>query len=176
MIFLETARLRIRNVEPLDADEIFDYRNNELCAKFQRDQTRDRDGIVALIEKRKDDVISTDGPAMLAVALKDNDKIIGEIVIMPCDGTISLGYTFSYKIHRRGYAYEALSALIDRLHSEFTEWDYISFTDVDNIASRKLLEKLEYEDLGYLASKDSEVYGRWLRPDTIEEIGEAVKR
>ena len=32
---------------------------------------------------------------MVAVALKDTDEMVGEIVVMPEDGTISLGYTFS---------------------------------------------------------------------------------
>ncbi len=175
MIFVETARLRLRNVLIKDADEIFDYRNNEICAKFQRDQTKDLDGIINLIEKRKQDVLSVDAPSMIAVALKETDNIIGEIIVMPNEGTISLGYTFSYKIHRQGYAYEALSALIDQLHARYPDWDYISFTEADNIASRELLKKLGYTDLGYLPSKDSQVFGKWLRQDTADEIAAAVK-
>lgn len=53
MIFLETDRLILRNVVITDADIMFDYRNNELCARYQRGQTKDREGIVSLIERRK---------------------------------------------------------------------------------------------------------------------------
>ena len=39
MIFLETERLLLRNTRPEDAKVMFDYRNNELCARYQRGQT-----------------------------------------------------------------------------------------------------------------------------------------
>ncbi len=175
MIFLETERLRLRNLSVKDVDEIFDYRNNEKCAKYQREQVKDYDGIVALIERRKNDRLTVNAPSILAVALKDTDVMIGEIVVMPNKGTISLGYTFSYKVHRSGYAYEALSALIDYLHGNYPEWDFICFTETKNAPSIALLKKLGYSDLGYLPSKDSQIFGKWLRQDTIEEISRAVQ-
>lgn len=95
MIFLETERLVLRNVKAEDAAVIYDYRNNEACAKYQRGQTKEFDGIVALIEKSRDDVMGVDAPFLVAVALKETDEMVGEIVVMPEEGTISLGYTFS---------------------------------------------------------------------------------
>ena len=53
---------------------------------------------------------------MVAVALKETDEMIGEIVVKQKADTIELGYTFSYRYHRRGYAFEALTVLIDQLH------------------------------------------------------------
>ncbi len=175
MTFLETGRLRLRNVQPKDADIIFDYRNNEACAKFQRGQTRDPAGIRALIGKRQQDELGIYAPCMIAVALKETDSLIGEIVVMPNEGTISLGYTFSYTVHRQGYAFEALSALLAHLHGQYPQWDFVSFTEAENIPSRNLLKKLGYEDLGYLPAEDSQVYGKYLRADTAEEIAQAVR-
>ena len=154
---------------------MYDYRNNEICARYQRGQTKDYDGIVALIERRKDDVMSADTPYMVAVALKDTDELIGEIVVMPVDGTISLGYTFSYKYHRNGYAFESLSALIGVLHERYPECDFISFTEPENEASIGLLKKLGYKDLGYLESKKSRVFGKWIRKETEDEIAQAMQ-
>lgn len=94
MILVETARLLLRNVAAKDAEIMYDYRNNEICARYQRGQVKDLDGIVALVERRKDDAVSVEAPFMVAVALKDTDEMVGEIVVMPNDGTISLGYTF----------------------------------------------------------------------------------
>ena len=175
MTFLETNRLRLRNVEAKDADVMYDYRNNEICAKYQRGQTKDYDGIVQLVERRKNDVITMDAPFMAAVALNDSHTMIGEIVVMPNDGTISLGYTFSYRYHRKGYAYEALSALIDFLHSHYPMWDFICFVEPENAPSIALLKKLGYQDMGYLPSKDSLVFGKWTTPETKAEIAQAVK-
>ncbi len=119
MIFLETERQVLRNVKVEDAAIMHDYRNNEICAKYQRGQVKDYDSIVQLLNKRKEDVLGVDAPFLLAVALKDTDEMVGEIVVMPEDGTISLGYTFSYRHHRKGYAYESLSALINLLHERY---------------------------------------------------------
>ena len=174
MTFLETERLRLRNVAQKDAEVMHDYRNNEICARYQRGQTKDRVGILELVERRKADAMSVDEPFFVAVALKDTDEMVGEIVVMPNDGTISLGYTFSYKHHRKGFAFEALSALIEMLHQRYPQWDFISFTEPENEASMALLKKLGYKDMGYLASKDSQVFGKWTTPHTETEIARAV--
>ena len=174
MIFIETARLILRNVAAKDADIMYDYRNNEICARYQRGQTKDYNGIVALVERRKNDVMSVDAPFMVAVALKDTDEMVGEIVVMPKDGTISLGYTFSYKHHRKGYAFESLTALINLLHEQYPEWDFISFTEPENEPSMALLKKLGYKDMGYIPSMESRAFGKWTTPATEEEIAQAA--
>ena len=174
MIFIETARLILRNVAAKDTDIMYDYRNNEICSRYQRGQTKDYDGIVALVERRKNDVVSVDAPFMVVVALKDTDEMVGEIVVMPKDGTISLGYTFSYKHHRKGYAFEALTALINMLHKQYPEWDFISFTEPENEPSMALLKKLGYKDMGYIPSMESQVFGKWTNTATEAEIAQAT--
>lgn len=173
MIFFETERLRLRNVIPEDVDVMFDYRNNETCSRYQRGQTQTYEGIEDLVQRRKDDKISTESPFMLAVALKDTNEMIGEIVVMPNENTFSLGYTFSYKFHRQGYAFEALTILINFLHEEFADWEFISFTDPKNEAIMGLLIKLGYKDLGYIPSKESQAFGKWITEATETEFKQA---
>lgn len=170
MIITETDRLLLRNVSSKDADIMYDYRNNEICARYQRGQTKDYEGIVDLIERHKDDVISVDAPFMVAVALKDSDEMVGEIVVMPKDSTISLGYTFSYKHHRKGYAYEVLTVLINLLHERYPEKNFISFTEPENEPSMALLKKLGYKDIGYVSSMESQAFGKWTPPITEADI------
>lgn len=176
MIFTETDRLLLRNIAAKDVDIMYDYRNNEICALYQRGQAKDYDGIVALVDRCKDNVMSVDAPFMVAVALKNTDEMVGEIVVMPEDGTISLGYTFSYNHHRKGYAFEALTALINMLHERYPEWDFISFTELENEPSIALLKKLGYKDMGYIPSMESQVFGKWTTPTTEAEIAQAVIR
>ena len=176
MTFVETDRLRLRNVMAQDADIMYDYRNNEICARYQRGQTKDYDGIVSLVERRKNDVMSVDASFLVAVALKETDEMVGEIVVMPNDGTISLGYTFSYKHHRKGYAFESLTTLINMLHEQYPQWDFISFTERSNEPSMALLKKLGYKDMGYIPSMESQVFGKWTTPTTEEEIAQAAGR
>ena len=174
MTFIETDRLILRNVAVKDIDTMYDYRNNEICARYQRGQTKDYEGIVALVEQRKGDVMGVNAPFMVAVALKDTDDMVGEIVDMPKDGTISMGYTFHYAHHRRGYAFEALSALINLLHETYPEWDFICFTEPENEPSKALLMKLGYKDMGYIPSMESRAFGKWTSPDTDAEIAQAI--
>ena len=165
MTFIETDRLTLRNVAVKDIDTMYDYRNNEICARYQRGQTKDYEGIVALVEQRKGDVMGVNAPFMVAVALKDTDDMVGEIVVMPKDGTISMGYTFHYAHHRRGYAFEAISALINLLHETYPEWDFICFTEPENEPSKALLLNLGYKDMGYIPSMDSRAFGQWTTPN-----------
>lgn len=175
MIFLETQRLHLRNASVKDADILYDYRNNEICAQYQRGQTKDLPGIIALLEKRQHDTLSADSPALLIVALKDSNEAIGEIVVMPSENTFSFGYTFSYQHHRKGYAFEALSALMELLHNQYPQWEYICFTDPENTASMALLKKLGYRDMGYLPHRDSQVFGKWTTAETDAEIAAIAK-
>ena len=99
MISIYTKRLHLRNLVQSDAEIMFDYRNNVICSRYQRGQTKDYEGIVNLIERRLNDELSLDSPCMVAVTLRETDEMIGEIVVMPKDKTVSLGYTFSYKYH-----------------------------------------------------------------------------
>ena len=176
MIILETGRLRLRNVKAEDAAEMYDYRNNPICSKYQRGQTKDMDGIKALIEDHGSDVLSAERPCLLAVESKDTGETVGEIVVMPNEETFSFGYTFSYKHHRKGYAFESLFALADLLHKRYPKWEFICFTDEANVPSRALLEKLGFRDLGYLESKDSQIYGKWITEETENEIARIVRK
>ena len=186
MIFLTTDRLILRSVAPEDSAVMHDYRNNEICARYQRGQVRDKEGIDALIQRHQKDILSLDVPALLAVALRETGEMIGEIVVMPQDGAISLGYTFSYRHHRQGYAYEALSALLELLHSRFPDQEFICFTERENIPSMSLfterenipsmslLRKLGYQDLGYAPKIQSEIFGKWLTPASEAELRQAT--
>lgn len=175
MIFLETKRLLLRNVTADDVDAMFDYRNNEMCSRYQRGQTKAYRGIEELVQRRKEDRISAEAPFMLAAALKDTNEMIGEIVVMPNENTFSLGYTFSYKYHRQGYAFEALTLLIDFLHEKYVDWEFISFTAPENEASRRLLTKLGYRNLGYIPSRESQAFGKWITEATELEFAQASR-
>ena len=163
MIFLETARLSLRNVKTKDVAVMHDYRNHPACARYQRGQTKDLAGIQKMVEDHQADVLTADKNCLIAVADKVTDELYGEIIVMPNEDCFSLGYTFHYAHHRKGYAFEALSALIGKLHQEYPSWEFISFTDPENVPSQKLLLKLGYMDMGYIEKLDSQMFGKWIK-------------
>lgn len=168
MVFLQTERLILRQVKESDAQIMFDYRNNELCSRYQRGQSKKLDEIMALIERHHSSQLTDTTNCLIAVARKDTDEMVGEIVVMPNDGCFSLGYTFSYRHHRKGYAFEALSKLIDTLHAQFSDMEFICFVEPENVASIGLLKKLGYTDYGYVEKITSNVYGKWVSDDPMK--------
>jgi len=168
MILLKTQRLYLRNVTSEDVPIMQDYRNHEACARYQRGQTKDYAGIAELVERHKNRKLNLEEPVLVAVALKQTNEMIGEIVVMPNKPTISLGYTFHYAYHRKGYAFEALSALIEKLHEDYPEWEFISLVEPENVPSIALLKKLGYEDMGYVTQLESQMFGRWAIPEETE--------
>lgn len=168
LIFLETNRLVLRQLEYNDLDTMYDYRNHILCSRYQRGQSKGYNEIKALIEKHHTRKLSSEDYCILAVAAKETDDMIGEIVVMPNDGCFSLGYTFSYKHHRKGYAFEALSALTDMLHGVYPDMEFISFVEPENIASVNLLKKLGYTDYGYIEKLTSNLFGKWVIGNPLE--------
>ena len=81
--------------------------------------------------------------------------------ISPTDDSSTFHPIRSYKYHRQGYAFEALTVLHEHLHKMAPEWEFISFTKCENKASIELLKKLGYKDLGYVPSIDSQAFGKW---------------
>lgn len=173
MLFLETARLVLRQVTEKDIPIMHAYRNDEACARYQRGQSKELAAIQNLVARRRADRLGVEDNCMVAVALQETDEMIGEIVVMPNEGAIALGYTFAPQHHRKGYAFEALSALTAWLHEAYPSWEFVCFTDRENWPSMGLLKKLGYEDMGYLPGKDSQVFVKWA-PQLREEIKEAI--
>ena len=167
MIYLETNRLLLRNVQPADATVMHDYRNNPICARYQRGQSAVLQDIQALVSAHADDTISDLQNFVIAIILKDSGSMVGEIVVIPNDGCFSIGYTIHYLHHRKGYAFEALSALTSLLHRNYPHMEFISFVDPENNPSRQLLLKLGYTDMGYIPQVTSQMYGKWIKDTPI---------
>ena len=170
MILLQTDRLILRNLTEADAAVMFEYRNDPRCARYQRGQHKARNQIEHLIERRKNDVLSADDGCMMGLALKETGELVGEMGVMPSGSSFSLGYTVHYRHHRKGYASEALSALVEYLHEQFPQREILCFVDPKNEASRGLLRKLQFEEVGYLPAMESVLFGKWVYPETREDV------
>lgn len=59
---------------------------------------------------------------------------------------------------RKGYAFEALSALINLLHEQYPKWKFTSLTDPENVPSMALLKKL---GVGYDTGTESQIFEKW---------------
>lgn len=94
------------------------------------------------VEENLDWRISTD--EMIAVVLKSNNKVIGNIYLGKRDfESLEIGYVFNKQYWSNGYAKESCKALIKK---SFSENIHRIFAECDpcNIASWKLLESLGF--------------------------------
>ncbi|MET3616382.1 RimJ/RimL family protein N-acetyltransferase [Peptoniphilus olsenii] len=162
MLKITTENLIIRNVMIDDVSSIYKYRNNKICYRYQRGQAKSKKEITQLVLNNLDKNINLETNTLLAIAIKETNEIIGEILIMPKDMTISLGYTISPEFQNKGYGFESVSKLIDILHSKFPKHEFICFCHPDNTFSIKLLEKLGFTNMGYYKVVESLMFGKWI--------------
>lgn len=153
---LEGRRLIVRNFLESDIDELVDYRSSILCSRYQRGQFHSREKLENFIIDSLNDDLETDGEKYFAIAKKDSNELVGDLFVAINDRTITLGYTISYKYHGQGFAFEILTKLISYLHNIYQTHEIVAMTEKDNVASMKLLEKLNFTNEGY--SKEMESY------------------
>lgn len=155
---LKSENLLLRNLQNDDLNNLFEYRNDENCAKYQRWEDTSLEHLKDFIEINKNKSILDEENLQLAIALSSNNELIGDMFVGFKDKTISLGYTISPKYQRRGYAYEILKSTIDYIFNNFKGYEIACLVHSDNKPSKNLLKKLEFESEGYVEKIDSIVY------------------
>jgi len=164
MNHLQTERLILRNFLPQDLHCLWEYRNDVRCSRYQRGQANKREELADMIAEHRADDLSLQQKVCFAMADRDGD-LIGDVTLYLNDReTISMGYTVSYRHHRKGYATEMLTALLPLLHERYPEREVICLVDPENMPSIGLLQKLGFEDLGYAPKITSQVFGMWAKP------------
>lgn len=160
-MLLETERLIIRKMEDRDIDEIFDYRNDERCYKFQSYSSKTKKELQSLIKISQDSKLNRHSINQFAIVLKENDNIVGEIYINVGEDNVAIGYTISYKHFRKGYAYEALSKLVLLLHELYPEYEILGLVHPGNEPSNNLLIKLGFVNEEFIEEIDSFVFTKY---------------
>lgn len=159
-IHLSTGRLQLRGFSPDDVNALFAYRNDERCARFQRWENSSFPYLEDYIDRFADSVFLSDAPEQhYAIALADG-SLIGDLsVFMNADDRcITLGYTIAPDAQRKGYAYELLSAVLPLLRGRFPRWETVGLVSPDNLPSRRLLQKLSFQEECYAEKIQSFIY------------------
>ncbi len=158
-----TERLTVRAMLPSDATTFAHYRNQVDVARYQDWElpyTRD------LADHLIDEVKGIDGPVpgeWVQLAIDDGRRaLVGDLALYVDAGsrTAMIGYTIDPTFQGRGYATEAVGALIDRLFERLDLHRVSATLDPANVASARVLERLgfRYEGCGLKAAY---VRGEW---------------
>lgn len=150
---LETERLILREIVMNDAEAIFQYANDEHVARFvtwpAHRTVEESRAFVAFVEGRR----RTGGAHSWGLALKETGPIVGTCGFVGFDAngrTGKLGYAIKRSLWGRGLATEAAREVLvfawKQLHLSRVDAD----VDADNGASKRVLEKLGFENKGLI--------------------------
>ena len=148
---IESPRLLLRPIEPSDAEALFpSFSDPQLMTYWSSGPHSHVD------QSRK--YIAT-GPEWpdgrgWAVTFRDKVNAIGRVVaIHKRDHVSEIGYLFSRKTWGTGVAIEAVTALITHLFQAEKHRKLIADVDPDNAPSIGLLERLGFQQEGYLRAE-----------------------
>ena len=144
---IETNRLIIRQFMPSDYIDLYEYLSDPVTYIYEPGKPLNLDETKELVIQRS---TSTD---FMAVILKSRTKLIGHLYfkqIEPIENnTWELGYIFSPKYQRKGYASEAAAALVNYAFAQNHIHRIMARCNPENLASWKLLEKIGFKREGY---------------------------
>lgn len=165
MMLIETKRLRLRPFEKKDAEAFTSYRTDPDTARYQGwEADYSLSQALDFVSELADAELGAPGEwYQIAIAGKTSDDLVGDIGIhfdKEARGILTLGFTLDPRHQGNGYANEAITALLADLPQKFDLKKVCALTDVRNLASQKLLERLGFENLRTI--KKSGFYkGEW---------------
>jgi ribosomal-protein-alanine N-acetyltransferase len=148
---LETARLRLRLMQPDDVAALFFiFADPKVMAAF-RMPPFDRTQMTQWVQRNLDHQIAH-GYGLFSVILKAESLLIGDcgLELIDVDGTqvAELGYDFRSDYWNQGYATEAAQAVRDYAFAHLQMPRLISLIRVGNTPSRRVAEKIGMRCMG----------------------------
>ena len=148
---LETSRLILRTWALEDAPKLF-----EICSDAEVMKYLGTGKPYETIEQADDFLHwavkyqKENGFCRLAVLKKETDEIVGSCGFARPHGTeeIELGYLLARKVWGEGLATEAATACLKYGFEELKFKEVIAMTDLENVASQKVLEKIGFVKRG----------------------------
>lgn len=175
---IETDRLLIRNLTIGDADAFFAYKRLPEATKYQYWRPKSLAEIKRFIRSMESVEPDTAGTWLqLAVCLKDGGSMIGDIGLhFPEDEDcqVEIGYTVSPEHQHRGYATEAVGAILDYVFKVLKKHRVHASVDPRNASSASVLERLGFRKEAHFV-KSVFMDGEW-QDDCIYAMLEAEWR
>lgn len=151
--FYETSRLILRPVAEDDAAFILNLMNTPDWLYYigDRNVRTEEEARLYIITKMMPQ-IETHGFGNYVVIRKEDGVKTGTSGLYDREGLdgVDLGFAFLPEYKRLGYGFESAAELVRRARNDFNLQKLVAITKSDNIPSRKLLEKLGFQDHGLL--------------------------
>lgn len=143
---LLTERLLLRRSRPEDAGAISAYRSDPAVHRWQGWERTDPDVIRAEIEEMAHRTPGEPGGwVQLSVVELEGGALVGDVGLSPADGergVIKVGYTIAPGYQRRGYATEAVRALVAYALEVLGAQVVRAYASAENVPSIRVAEKV----------------------------------
>jgi RimJ/RimL family protein N-acetyltransferase len=160
---IETDRLRLRRSRPDDAEAISRYRSDPEVNRQQGWERTDAEGVRRDIEEMAARAPGEGGGwVQFTVEERDGGRLVGDVGLSPADGepgVIKVGYTIDPAFQRRGYATEAVRALVDYALGTLGAEVVRAYASADNAASIRVAERVGMRLIERFEGEDED--GRW---------------
>ncbi|MCB0540519.1 MAG: GNAT family N-acetyltransferase [Bacteroidetes bacterium] len=155
-----TSRLQIRLYTENDFPHIFRLQSDEEIMRYIRAATIDE----RIVRERSDKWLSyaaeNPGYGVWILEDKDNNSFIGYAVLRHVEFTpgkeIEVGYTVEKEHWGKGYATEATLGLMHYAKEKLGISSFVAFTDTENAASNRVMEKCGFQRAGMVRVYDAE--------------------
>ena len=160
-IILETPRLVLREITPLDAQNAYDLNADWEVIKYTGDDAFESvEAAQKFLENYKDYV--KNGFGRWAVILKEKDEFLGWCGLKYNEDIkeVDLGYRFSQKNWGKGYATESAKACLEYGFNQLNLETIIARANQENTASINVMKKLsmQFEKTGDFCGENAVQY------------------
>ena len=164
MLPLHTPRLVLRRLHDGDVGPFLAYRNDPEVARFQGWEGCSPAAAVAFIARQKAQPPLVPGEWLqIGLALRDTDELVGDcgLCLRPEDARqATIGFTLARPFQGRGFATEALGAMLDYLFGAAALHRVVADTGALNAPACALLERLGFRREAHLR-QSLWFKGRW---------------
>jgi RimJ/RimL family protein N-acetyltransferase len=143
---ITTERLRLRRSIAEDAEAISAYRSDPAVHRMQGWERTDPNGVRAEIREMAPRRPGEPGGwVQFTVEDLSDGALVGDVGLSPADGepgVIKVGYTIDPRFQGRGYATEAVAALVDYSFSTLDADVVRAYAGAENAPSIRVMEKV----------------------------------
>ncbi|MCW2802802.1 MAG: GCN5-like N-acetyltransferase [Propionibacteriaceae bacterium] len=170
---LHTERLVLRRFGPGDLEPLLAFHSDADSVRYVPFPPRDRAAVASVLERKTSNfALRREGDLIeLAVALRKEGTLVGDVLLalrsLPNE-TLEVGYIFSPAYAGRGYATEAVRALLDLAFGPLGARRVMARVDERNARSRALLERLGARLEAHLVENE------WIKGELTSEVDYAV--
>jgi RimJ/RimL family protein N-acetyltransferase len=163
-----TERLALRELKLSDAQRIFDYRSQPEVARFQSWGSQSVQEIQSHISGLSEIQPGTAGAwYQIGITLLGSGELIGDCgfhVLSSEPRQAEFGITLAVEFQGRGYATEALRALLDYLFSKLGKHRVFGSVDPRNVRSMQLMQRVGMRKEAHL------VKSLWFKSEWVDDV------